>query len=309
MGRILAVGLIGLCVTLAPLLLSCMVDPAFGDEKALWSSILINVGTALLLTGALFLLERGFLARVRATAGEGAAAAVEPLTARVELFEQQVEQRLSAISEEVEARLAEEQERDHAAFDMLRETPNLEVVREAMARAIDQHLVSTTRPPRVLVAPGHSRYVSIHMPTRNVFGHHEVVLQIETIAGASEAEVSWSDDLTTSDVMVELARALRIATQETFSPEPFFNGLADLLEVADRHPDHRPAIELVPPQWVVTTEGLSTYDQRYPYTVKGERLRSNRINIDIGEKTWSDLDSFESALSAWHALNPNNSSH
>lgn len=299
-GRIVLVCGIGLTVTLAPLLLSSIIDPAFGDAKALGSTILINVGTTLLLTGVLFVLERGFLKRVRETASEEAAAAVEPLTTRVETFELQ----LSDLSEEVAARLAAEEQRDHTAYGSLRETPSLEAVREAFVRAIDGGLLSTTRPPRVLVAPGHSRYVSIDIPARNLFGHHEVVLRLETIAGVVEAEVRWTDDKTTVEVMVELSRALRGTTQETFSPEQFFTGLADLLEIADRHPEHRPAIELAPPQWIVTIDGVCAYNLQYPYSVTGTRLRSNRIALDIGAKTWADLDSFESALSAWLALYP-----
>lgn len=78
--RILGISVVGLAFTAAPFLLASRVNEDFGEEQALLSSTLTNIGTTILLVGIVFFLERGLLQRVSDTAAETTARVVEQRT-------------------------------------------------------------------------------------------------------------------------------------------------------------------------------------------------------------------------------------
>jgi len=79
-GRISAITIVGLAFTGAPFYLAQKVSGEFGEVHALTSSTLTNIGTAVLLVGIVFFLERSLLQRVSDTAAQTTARVVEERT-------------------------------------------------------------------------------------------------------------------------------------------------------------------------------------------------------------------------------------
>lgn len=223
----------------------------------------------------------------------------------VHALREDVDRQLSDVFELVRERLGAEAAADEAAFESLRTAPNREAVMNAFERARQLGLASTEHPPRVNIGRSTAMYASVHTH-HNVFDGPVPTIRLEARDGTVTDEIEWPNERPVEDVLVDVGRALRRHTGETFDPSGIFSGLADLLEAALSHPERRPAIELCPPQWMVCEWGVITYD-RAPYGINHAHLRTSKtIDQHMREKVWLDADSWESAWQTALALFPPN---
>lgn len=240
--------------------------------------------------------------QVQQVRGEAAAGRTE-LAGEVQALREDVGRQLSDIFAQVQARLQEEAAADEAAFQSLRTTPTGEVVWDALTRAHQLGLVAPAHPPRVKISQVSDVFLSVHAETGD-YVDDPLVLRVERRSGDVTDWIPWDVDKPAEDVLVTVGRALRKHTAETFDPEAFFNGLADLLEAALSYPDRRPAIQLCPPQWMVCDWGVITYN-RAPYPINLQRLQtSDTIDEHVREKSWLDSDSWDEARMTAVALFP-----
>ncbi|WP_328531257.1 hypothetical protein OG984_09060 [Nocardioides sp. NBC_00368] len=134
---IVAVTLTGIAITASPFLLSARVDDAYGSGESLASSILTNVGTAVLLVAVVFLLERGLVTRVRAAAERGATDAVERRTQHLDDANRELAVRLDAVQAQLDDKVAAEDSSRAAVVDRLGSEVSFDTVADALEQAND----------------------------------------------------------------------------------------------------------------------------------------------------------------------------
>ncbi|NPC96518.1 hypothetical protein [Nocardioides sp. zg-DK7169] len=293
--------------------------PSPGYDDAWLRDVLMTLGSSVLLFAPFYLLTRSLdshIEQVREDAADqvqqvraSTAATVEDLSKQVEEVREDVARQLTDVAERVDARLRAEAAADRDTFEGLRSAaPEREVVADALKRAVEQGLVDMDHPPRVAVGD-HYLYVSFLLVTRsNLFSGaaHVIELRLERIDGESVAPVVWDGERTAEDILFQLGRELRKETNEAFDTVSLFTGLADLLEVALTSPGRRPAIELCPPQWVVTTGGVHAYGNHFYGVGLAQLQSSSTIGPHVMAKGWVDADSFDAAQYAALSLFPPN---
>lgn len=277
--------------------------PGSRPDDSWVSDVLMSVGSGVLLFGPFYFLTQ-VLDRHITKVEEEAVAGVEAVRVQaqeradeiagtVDEMKVDLERRLEDVSRDVRDRLAAESEADQNAFEQLRVTPSHTVVGAALARAIEQGLIDYEFPPRVEIAA--DLWLSAWAGP-NVFGPGKVTLRLEGLGGEEYRPFEWVSSEDTVDVMVSVGRVVEMKSGLRLDPARFFNGLADLLQVAASHPARRPAIQLFPPQWVLTTHGAVRYDGGSIYQIGRQQLvESQTIASHVATKTWADADAFDEA--------------
>ena len=172
-----------------------------------------------------------------------------------------------------------------------------------MERAQRLGLVSTQRPPRVSISINERLYASVELNTES-FERVPCGSGSERFDGSVVDEVVWRPDIEATDILVEVGRTLFRHTCETFDTGAFLGGLADLLEAALSSPEHRPALQLCPPQWVVCDWGVTALG-RCGYGVRLDTLHTSpTIESHVSSEPWVDRDSWKEAAMAARALFP-----
>jgi hypothetical protein len=315
--------LIAVFFVLGVALVALSVIPKPGPDAAWVRDVLMSVGSSIALFAPFYLLTRTLdshiedvreqtalsVEGIRAEAAQNATRLTDEMTA----LQQRVDERLAEFSSRVTTRLTEDAEADAAAFARLRlAAPTREAVTDAFTRASELGLVVPHRPPRVGVSDATDAYVSLYYnPEAEAEAWEEPSLEfrLENIEGHTQESIPWALEQQAEDVVVQLGRALRKHTGDTFDAAAYFAGLADLLDAANTHPHRRPAVQLCPPQWLVTTEWLIPYDEtnRSSYTLLHRRLRDEgTLATHVQSKGWVDQDSLDAAVYVSQMLFPAN---
>ena len=305
-------GVAGLAAVLGSML------PNPGPDDAWLRDLLMTVGSSALLFVPFYAITRSLDRHLDRVAEETAQQVkeVRSETARqveevrsdtaqqVEEVRAETQSRLDDLTSRVAARLEAEATADRDAFAALRSPdPTRDAFWDAFDRAVKLGLVSETRHPRVNISRESHLYVSVEIDTRD-WADEPLQFRVETLAGRIADYVAWPADRTAEDVLVEVGRLLFKHTAEVFDPALLLRGFADLLEAAMSHPERRPAIQLCPPQWMVCDWGVIAYDE-HTYGVSLTKLQtSSSISAHVAEKSWVDLDSWESAYESALALFP-----
>jgi hypothetical protein len=281
-----------------------------------WSSVLVELGGAVLLLVPLYLVTLTLERDIDAVREETVASvdqvradttsSVDALNERVTSFQSDVEQRLDDIVSSVSHRLAQERFRESTVRVALRTAPTRDKVVEALRTGIARNWISENRPPRVAASNPWGPHVGFRL-TESPYegGSPDLALIVEDFGGDEVAWLEWGEAEPIPAMMVLLAQKIESEYGGYLDVASIFTGLADLLEIASTDPDRRPIVQLCPPRWAVTMHGVVAYGDGLPaYHIDHRRLRSERIGQDMAEKTWSDQDSFNVARSVAIALFP-----
>jgi hypothetical protein len=301
---------------LAMVLYALVLTPEANEWAA---GVLVNLGSAVLLVIPIYLLNRGIDRRIQRVTVE-TAAQVQAIAAQVSTFEADVDRRLEDVAASVTARLTEERKRDAAAFDMLLHSPSRAAVEEALTRAHDLGLIQPKRGPRVCVSDEWDLYVRVDFDdgsmhyTANGFGIENgelIEFVVERKNGGQLELVPWPAGDEVGDIMVRIGRALeRGGTSDRFDVVQYFRGLRDALVAAASHPDRRPIWQLCPPQWVVTSRGITSYGDEDPIAISSDSLYDPRHwesaleRRHLAETPKIHMRSYETAVDAGRALHP-----
>ncbi|MEV4705494.1 hypothetical protein [Actinoplanes sp. NPDC049316] len=301
---------------LAMVLYALVLTPEAGEWAA---GVLVNLGSAVLLVVPIYLLNRGIDRRIQQVKVE-TATQVQAIADHVSTFEADVERRLEDVAASVTARLAEERERDSAAFDMLVHSPSRTTVEHALARAHELGLIQPKRGPRVCVSEEWNLYVRVDFDegsmhySANGFGIENgelIEFVVENKEGRQLELVPWREGDEVADIMVRIGRALeRGGTSDGFDVAQYFSRLRDALVVAASHPDRRPIWQLCPPQWAVTSRGIVSYGDDDPITVTCKSLydpghwQHSLERRHLAGKPKIHMLSYHSAEDAARALHP-----
>lgn len=296
-------------------LIAVSMIPGPGPDDAWLRDVLMTVGASIALFAPFYLLTRSLDRHLDQVATETAQqvvearteaqAATDELSGQVQALRTHVDERLADVADQVAARLDAEAAADTAAFDALRTAaPTREVLIDAITRAVDLGLVTMRHPPRVLVSEHAHLYVSVEYYEDDWNDREPLQLRVEDQSGRVYESIEWTYGSNAVDVLVDVGRAFRKHTSEPFPTAAFFTHFADLLDAANSHAERRPAIQICPPQWMVTDWGVITYDRRV-YGVQNRQLHeSQTIDSHVAEKHWVDADSFEVATAAARSLFP-----
>lgn len=284
-------------------LIASSVLPDPGIDDAWMRDLLMTVGSAVALFAPFYWFGRSLDAhleeveertsrkveQVRNEAAESTSA----LADQVEALRSDLDQTISDVAAEVEARLAATAAAHEEAFAAIRVAPTRDALWEALERADRMHLTTPRHPPRVRIEGSSPRlYVSFAIDTDGTWSEEPLELRIEAISGRVLETVPWPDAVPAVDVLTELGERLTRHDSARLDVAALFGGLADLLETALVHHDHRPAIELCPPQWLVCDWGVVSPEQMsYGVNLKGLRAQHEHVS----GKPWIDFNSWDRA--------------
>lgn len=308
-----AVG-IGLVVA-APLL------PApWSFDPAWWQDALLGVGTSLFLFGPFYLATRGIDRHLNALT-DAAEKQVEEQHRRDKVQDAKVAKvaaglnRLEQASVQLNSRVEAEAEADRAAIDALRtDEPTREVVIRALSVAQRLGLVDLQHRPRVLVSQAEPQvYVAFEWDGEPALSETDnaylMSLATQDVAGASFEYFLWTPDGPWQDIFAAVIADVRLRTGRGFEISHLMRGLADLLEAGLSDNERRPAIQLCPPQWMVS--GRCAVTAPAPEgewslrTVSVEKIVSDPKYVSqVRAYPWVDPDSWDDVCYVLQSLYP-----
>jgi hypothetical protein len=282
----------------ASLILASFTFVAAGQEDDWRANALLTIGAAVLLIAPIAIVSSKLTSKITQVRDE--------VIDDVEEFKGEIDRTLDDIAHAVAEQLQTDRDAHQAAFQWLRESPTRAVTLEAIERARALGVIDDrTRHPRVPITEDGPLYlafwgqkVALESPTGPTRPGEVVALEVERADGALVERLTWGERESTTGIMVRVGHIVEQTTGEKdVNVEGIFNGLADLLDVGNSHPKRRPAIELCPPQWVVTTRGITRYgDGRPPIDFSVQRLRDDQeLTGWIQSRQWADIESFEEA--------------
>lgn len=285
-GLIVAVTVAGLAVTAAPFLLTSIDGQKFGDDQALTSSTLTNIGTTLLLAAVLFGLERTFLKRVTNATATNVKQVVEERTAHLAQANQELAARLATLTAEVEERLAADAAERGASVANIANAVTFDTVAEAMEQANGLNAlwrgtvtVPADRSPRGPKVTFDWRARDYYDDNDRLQTYDAIRLTFETVGEppllrSRTTEVNWFADESIADVMsgarTELMKAGRGSAARAIDDTHLFSmfQLAISLALKERegHEDFwvRGALhELISEDIAITSEGVCARDYSF----------------------------------------------
>lgn len=209
-----------------------------------------------------------------------------------------------------------EQVRSRRAADAVREVglyrrlgldevaPDRDDVINALRIAKETGVVDAAHGPRAELVPGHGDFLQLVLQERES-GMSDVFFDILTRSGEGEDSVRWDEGVSATDVMSKLDKALRSAgINPEFDPDDWFKRISETLVVGASHIERHRIIELCPPQWAVTSDGIVPYPDRPLDGLGPQGIRSDHSSTEVKRKDWVDPDSFDNAVYSWRSLFP-----
>lgn len=313
----LGLTILGLLLVVASLL--CPPPPFLDPEW--WKDVLLGVGTSLFLFGPFFLATRGIDRHLNRMA-EAAEKQIEQQgqldrvqdakVAKVAASLNRLEQASAQLTEQVEA----EAEADRAAIAALRtEEPTREVVTKALTVAQRLGLVDYQHRPRVLATRTEPQvYVAFEWNGDPDLSEEDnaylLSLAVQDIGGNTFEYFLWKPEMTWQAAFTPVISDVRLRTDSGFEVSHIMKGLADLFEAALSHEARRPAIQLCPPQWMVSGRCAVTTPapdgERWPLTdMSVEKITVDQMAISsMRQKTWVDENSWDDVCYVLQSLYP-----
>lgn len=301
-GLILFVTIVGLIVTGAPFILIWLFGADFGNWESLLASTLTNVGTAIVLVAAFWLLEQLFTARIKNDVRETARATAVEETRELAETQQDLAQRLDVIQQRLDDRVSMARQEEDAVLRRLDRGISFDTVYAAFALgeelgAIWQHELTV---PTGSGEPGLPRFrfrltTSSTTPPHRLRGNEDLtpLVEVEYVSPGTATQpilVHWDHAEGPDVVLAELRQMLLaagFAEQATHVDVSLFANLQVALNaaVAARRKDasswFKGALtEWVNADWAVTSYGL---EHRGPHGMRSEEFPvhwNGRSNVE-----------------------------
>jgi hypothetical protein len=224
------------------------------QDKGYWSSVLIEVGAAIVLLVPLFLIQQRFERRQ------------EQLSERIEDVAQRVEAlRLDQLDEATQARVEQATQQDEALFDAFKEAPSFDTAYALLRRAVQLNAISK-RGIRVPIRGHHVRDLAT-LRLRLYEGLGSIWVRIEDRDGQQQGrELHWSHGEPVDALMGEVVTVLQsmdLYSPGVFRPEEILEQFLDTLRLAiesrtgvNPFKIQEPVIELPSDDWIITTSAL-----------------------------------------------------
>jgi hypothetical protein len=266
------------------------------ESSAWWSSVFIEIGTALLLLAPLLSLTKRIEGRVEESERQ-TLRRVDELTETVSSAQENLARTMADVSLIVGQRLAEERRSDEDVYEALKFAASREDLIGALRRGRNYGIISASGPRTDLFDTDFYLRFSLHdgdMP--------RVVLGIETIEGEKFHSEEWKPGQSLPDLLTELGRVLkkrgRWPGEVAYQPGYAFEELADLLLIGSRvHArggDVRGIIQLVRKDWFVTDRGICPV-RRPSYFINASRLDESDWDQHMSTKPWVKIENFRLA--------------
>ena len=282
-------------------------------DTAWQQAVLVNLGSALLLFAALYLVQREVLERRVAAAEESAERQADELKSQVDEVRREVHDALDNLNEATSARLAVENDWDDAAITAVEAAPTAANAARLLARgrrldAVSADGVRVALPsiwPRLRFSPldelGNTRADA-------------VTVRLEHVSGEVLETINWTSETPASELLADLAIILQrrdlYPGDDSYDPQAIMRAFISTVSVPLMAKAGRgrgvpsgigPVIELCD-GWALTTEGLEATSTSYSIDVA--RLHEPDWYNHMTEKTWVDKDEFWIALTAARAFYP-----
>jgi hypothetical protein len=273
------------------------------------AALLVNLGTAILLTVPLLGLARLFEWRiVRAQLRTGAQ--VEELASQVDAVRQDVADVLDRLSANAVRRLAEDRAEDRALIDQISANPSRTGIGQVLDRAEGMDLVAG-RGPRVSIfdTPLYARWELIDGSRSGESADlGDIRVTVERRDGSAIADHVWSGTETAEDLSVAIGVILRnnglYPGDVAYSPGRMFDELRRLVDLGYRRATGEggftnrlsPIVQLVWQQWIITESELVTTDPWRPYPISLNRLDEPDWDAHMRGKEWVDIGEFRYAF-------------
>jgi hypothetical protein len=306
-------------------------------SKPWWPSALTEAGVAVLLFAPLLLIGRGIegtLDAVRAaqrhteqqqeelaehqrqTETEVANLAQEVADARAEI-------RLTGeqLSQAVLDRIVETRDKYAALFASVAESPSWEDVLGSLMRARTLDMIPTSGCRVSLFgADCYLRFQPAWKYDHRLSPDDEpdaIELTLEFTDGSPRKTILWEQTQTPAEIVMQVAEAMQslgcYPGDKEFKAGRIFGELGDLLQLAHRFATSkggtvnpvRHIIQLCPPQWAITEEGIYSALSGPLYHIAARRFDEQHWQSHMLEKPWLDRDSFEDAFSIAELLQRN----
>lgn len=290
----------------------CILGSWVLEAESWFSGILIEIGATFLLFGPLLVIQKRTEKRLddvqdgqRIIQERQDRATIEISTLSEELAQTKDELRATReqIAAKVMERLSEARQRDIATFQAVEEEISHESLFSALSRALELALI----PEIGCRVELHETLAYLRFYPIEVEGG-VIKMMIETGKGVEIDTLHWvgSENESVEDVLVRLAEKLQVnglyPGDLAFNPTRVFTDLRQLLEVAYRRstgvnglrgPLGR-VIQLCPPQWCITEDGIKTIDDM-PYEIHASRFKEMDWVDHMRGKPWVDISSFDHA--------------
>lgn len=306
-------------------------------NESWWPGALTEAGVAVLLFAPLLLIGRAIEGRLdavreaqrhteeqqeelakqqRQTEAEVANLAQEVADARAEI-------RLTSeqLSQAVLDRIVETREKDAALFASVAESPTWEGVLASLmrARALDMIPISGSR-VSLFGADCYLRFQPTWTYDDRLNPDQQpdaIELTLEFTDGSPRKTILWEQTETPAEIVIQVAEAMQslgcYPGDKEFKAGRIFGELGDLLQLAHRFATNkggtaypvRHIIQLCPPQWAITDEGIYSALSGPIYGIAEWRFGEQDWQSHMHEKPWLDRDSFDEAFSIAQLLKRN----
>jgi hypothetical protein len=206
--------------------------------------------------------------------------------------------------------LAEKRERDYSLFEKIRTDPTRESILEALARAVELKIIPSDgcRVRFPFAADIYMRFAPEYHWDMIGFG-------LETRDTTHLAFAEWDDDLNVADFLVRVAERVqatgRYPGDGRIRPEQLIVDLHTLLTTTyqrsigkrgTRVPAAVEVIELCPPQWAVTKNGIECLENLHRIVIPNSELGKKDWIDEMEKREWVHLDSFADAFTSAEIL-------
>lgn len=255
-----------------------------------WASVLVNLGTAVLVFAPLYWATRILDLRLQ-EARQQAEDLVHGVSERLDDISSDQGRQLALLTAELKLRRSQADRQVADVTARLRDDPTRESLTTFHSYMLAAGLLRASPHARVECAPG------IYLQVPASYRYSDPVFRIATLDGRQLAAVSWGADLTAPQFWEALSSKFEGITSAALDIERFLNAYTRLVELAASHQNLRGAVCLFEPQWMLCRLGLVPVDRPLEALV-GEKMRDSEARTALKRNDWVDVPSFEAALAA-----------
>lgn len=305
----MAVTVVGFILAIAVCFLPAIFGPSFGTWQILLATVVINVGTTLMLAAALVVIERLLVTRVQDVATRSASAIVDERAREFTATTDRLISQVNAIQKALDDRAAEKESARAVALRQLAEEPTFDTVADALEAANDVGALAIgslavpaaediVDAPRITV-----RWGPVHLASNGGWNEPNPEQPQLSVAvnyqGPDQREqrfsheVEWRPDMSALDVLAKLSDALEeqrlTFVSRMISTNVLFRnlslGLKEATEVSTSMPDDAwfsgQVFEWLSSGWVITEQGLFSKEHGILY-------RAGQVKFQIGRSNRND---------------------
>jgi hypothetical protein len=272
------------------------------QDNSYWSSVLIEVGAAVVLLAPLLVVEQRFEQRQ------------QELSDRIEQVAQRVERlRLDQVDQATQARVEQATKEDEALFRAFEEQPSFETARALLRRAQQLNAIEPERYEGGGIRagiPDHYLRPQIMLRLRLAGSGLFPRLNVEDRDGQRQGDwVYWDGSETAADAMGNVAIVLQSIDRyspASFQPERTLKQLLDTLRLAIESRTgvspfkiREPVVERPSDNWVITTSALRHIETNVVVTKQELQSRDGREGLRREILARTDIGNTDDFNAAW----------